>query len=101
MHNILIPDFQSIDLDNFNRISGKQFFATKLSKKLSDAAKLLVEALIEGQLTEQQLIAAENSTTANRAILERLKTDGLDGNGEPLFPDIDQLEQLLEEAVDD
>ncbi len=58
------------------------------------------EARIEGQLTEQQLIQAESSETANRALLERLTTDGFDGDGKPLFPDIDQLEHLLEEAVD-
>ncbi|WP_257292300.1 hypothetical protein [Endozoicomonas sp. ONNA1] len=74
--------------------------ARQLTKQLTQAAKLLVEALIEGQLTEQQLIQAESSETANHALLERLKTDGFDGKGEPLFPDIDQLEQLLEEAAD-
>ncbi|WOG30241.1 hypothetical protein [Endozoicomonas sp. 8E] len=32
--------------------------------------------------------------------MEHLKTDGFDGASEPLFPDIDQLEPLLEEATD-
>lgn len=59
-----------------------------------------VEALIEGQLTEKQLIQAESSETSNRALLKRLETDGFDGSGEPLFPGIDQLEQLLEKATD-
>ena len=73
---------------------------------LTQAAKFLVEVLIEGLLTEQQLIDAETALSKgdqnpDRTILERLKTDGLDGEGAPLFPDLDQLYQLLEEAADD
>ncbi len=80
--------------------------AIRASKQLTQTAKFLVEALIEGQLTEQQLIDAETALSQgnqnpDRSILERLKTDGLDGAGEPLFPDLDQLYQLLEEAEDD
>lgn len=85
------------DCDNQMLQAGR---AIEFSTLLTKSAKHLVEALIEGQLTEQQLIQAESSETANRALLERLKTDGFDGEGEPLFPDIDQLEQLLEEAAD-
>jgi hypothetical protein len=33
--------------------------------------------------------------------LARLKTDGLDGTGEPLFPDLDQLYDLLDKAGGD
>ncbi len=73
------------------------------SRKLVIAAKLLVEALIEGQISEFQLIAAQQALEArddslDRAILARLKTDGLDGTGEPLFPDLDQLYHLLGRA---
>lgn len=70
------------------------------SRYLTTAAKLLVEALIEGQLTEAQLIAAQDSLQASddsldRAILARLKTDGVDGQGQPLFADLDDLYTLL------
>jgi len=33
--------------------------------------------------------------TVDRNILARLKTDGLDGKGQPLFADLDQLYALL------
>ena len=93
-----IPNFILAAADELQAMITDRENAIRASKSLTQAAKFLVEALIEGQLTEQQLIDAENNTAANRAILERLKTDGFDGNGEPLFPDIDQLEQLLEAA---
>ncbi len=77
--------------------------ATETASLLTAAAKLLVESLIEGQVTESQLIDAQQALEAgddsqDRAILARLTTDGLDGTGEPLFPDLDQLYDLLERA---
>jgi type I restriction enzyme S subunit len=75
-----------------------------LSQELAKAAKFLVEALIEGQIDETQLIAAQEFLDAgrdelDRSILSRLKTDGLDGQGEPLFSDLDTLYDLLEQAT--
>jgi type I restriction enzyme, S subunit len=75
-----------------------------LAKALTTAAKLLVEALIEGQLTEADLIAAQQALEAgddgpDRAILARLTPDGLDGSGAPLFPDLDRLATLLARAA--
>ncbi len=72
------------------------------SISLTNAAKLLVEALIEGQLTEAELIATERALqTGNdqldRQILNRLKTDGIDGQGQALFSDLDQLYSLLQQ----
>ena len=72
--------------------------------RLTNAAKFLVEALIEGQLTEAELIAAEQALQAgndqpDRQILNRLKTDGVDGQGQALFSDLDQLYSLLEQAA--
>ncbi len=77
--------------------------ACKVASQLTNAAKFLVEALIEGQLTERQLIAAQDGLQAgnesiDRGILTRLKVDGPDGQGEPLFPDLDQLYSLLAQA---
>lgn len=79
------------------RVSDK---ATKLAKRLTNAAKILVEDLIEGQITEAQLIAAEQALqngndTLDRKILGRLKTDGIDGEGAALFSDLDELYRLL------
>lgn len=75
----------------------------RLSKSLTTAAKLLVEALIEGQIDKNQLITAQTQlqtgdNSLDRNILNRLKTDGLDGTGQALFPDLDHLYSLLEQA---
>lgn len=72
----------------------------KYSRNLTIGAKLLVEDLIEGQITEAQLIAAEQALqagndTLDRKILSRLKTDGIDGDGAALFSDLDELYRLL------
>ncbi len=68
------------------------------------AAKFLVEALIEGRLDEDLLINAElgldsGTNSADRAILARVRVDGFDGPGQPLFPDLDSLYQLLDQAA--
>ncbi len=78
-------------------------FALLHSAKLTNAAKLLVEALIEGQLTESDLIAAEQALQAgndqlDRRILNRLKSDGIDGQGPALFSELDELYRLLVQA---
>jgi type I restriction enzyme S subunit len=77
--------------------------AYRYSRFLTTAAKVLVEALIEGQLTENQLIAAQDklqtgNNALDRNILNRLKTDGVDGKGQSLFADLDQLYSLFEQA---
>ncbi|WP_270944075.1 restriction endonuclease subunit S [Vibrio parahaemolyticus] len=77
--------------------------ATSLSSILVNTAKLLVEDLIEGQLTESQLASAQQALEAgddslDRALLERMTAEGVDGEGEPLFDDIDQLYELLDKA---
>lgn len=77
--------------------------AYRYSRFLTTAAKVLVEALIEGQLDESLLIAAQDQLQAgndslDRNILNRLKTDGVNGKGQPLFADLDQLYSLLEQA---
>lgn len=68
---------------------------------LTASAKLLVEALIEGKVTEAELVAAQEALergddTADRALLRRLTRQGLDVPGQPpLFPDLDALYTLL------
>ncbi|HEH9403994.1 TPA: hypothetical protein SIA26_001460 [Aeromonas bestiarum] len=74
--------------------------AYRYSRFLTVSAKLFVEDLIEGQITEAQLIAAEQALQAgndalDRKILGRLKTDGIDGEGAVLFSDLDELYRLL------
>ncbi len=69
------------------------------AKRLTTAARFLVEALLERKVTEADLIAAHKSPEADRSLSERLTVDGLDAPGtEPLFTDLDRLEVLLNEA---
>ena len=80
--------------------------AYRYSRSLTICAKQLVEALIEGQLTEAELIATEQALQAgndqlDRRILNRLKTDGIDGQGPALFADLDELYRLLAQAEED
>jgi len=77
--------------------------SARFSRALIQAAKLLTEALIEQKLTEQDLINAQQAldkgdTSRDQNILSRLATTGIDNNDSPLFPDLDQLYQLLKQA---
>lgn len=101
--SILVPDFSDVDLDGFNSLYEQRHKAKKNSELLTETAKHLVEALIEGQLTEAELIAAEQAQQAgndqlDRRILNRLKTDGINGQGPALFSDLDELYRLLAQA---
>jgi type I restriction enzyme S subunit len=68
---------------------------------LTTAAKLLVEALIEGKLSEADLKAAQEDieqgdTALDREILARLTRKGIDCPKEPpLFPDLEALYEAL------
>lgn len=69
------------------------------ARALTQAARLLVEALIERKITEAELIAAHQRPEADRALLMRLTPDGVDVPGaDPLFADLDWLQALLAEA---
>lgn len=77
--------------------------ACEAATNLTNAAKFLVEALIEDQLDEAQFVAAEQALQSDndqldRSILMRVKTDGLDGQGQALFADLDELYRLLAQA---
>lgn len=78
--------------------------AIRASEALIAAAKTLVEALIEGQLTEDQLIQAQQAlddgdTSLDQAILSKLSLDGYGVEGaKPLFNDLDELYRLLKSA---
>ncbi|WP_259275038.1 restriction endonuclease subunit S [Rahnella variigena] len=79
--------------------------AYRYAKFLTQVAKTLVETLIEGQLTEQQLIKAQQAledgdNSLDQAILSRLSAEGYAIEGAtPLFSDIDELYSLLEDAA--
>ncbi|EPQ2325073.1 TPA: restriction endonuclease subunit S [Klebsiella pneumoniae] len=79
--------------------------AVEFSQKLTSCAKILVEALIEGQMTEHQLIQAQQAledgdNSFDQAILSKLSAEGYAIEGAtPLFSDVDELYSLLEEAA--
>ncbi len=78
--------------------------AIRNSARLTEAAKLLVEALIEGDLQESELKAAQEAlqqgdNKLDQEILSRLTRKGYNVSGEPpLFPDLDALYKALQEA---
>lgn len=79
--------------------------AQEISRLLTIAAKNLVEALIEGKLTEYQLIQAQQAledgdNTLDKVILSKLSSEGYAVEGAtPLFSDIDELYRLLASAT--
>ncbi len=77
--------------------------AYRYAKFLTQVAKTLVEALIEGQLTEQQLnpeAPEDGDNSFDQAILSKLSAEGYAIEGAtPLFSDVDELYSLLEEAA--
>ncbi len=74
------------------------------ARSLTAAAKLLVEALIEGQITEADLVEAQEAIqrgdhSADARLLQRLTVAGLDRTGErPLIPDVNALLRLLKDV---
>jgi type I restriction enzyme S subunit len=100
---VLIPRLnESEEVELANKLL-KARYSIRLSKKLTDLAKLLIEELIEGHISEAELVAAQQSLEAgddslDRALLERMTAKGIDGDAEPLFDDIDQLYDLLAQA---
>jgi len=63
-----------------------------LAGALTTAAKLLVEGLIDGKVSEADLKAGHTNREADRAILRQLTVKRLDIADEPLlFPDLDGL----------
>ncbi|MCV3262738.1 hypothetical protein OGZ01_06130 [Vibrio harveyi] len=99
--NIVIPSVENPhELGQLLEQAQTAYF---LSEKCTKLAKLLVEDLIEGQLNESQLASAQQALetgddSLDRALLERMTAEGIDGEGDPLFDDIEQLYDLLEQA---
>lgn len=93
------------DIESFlgNSYEKIQLLKTEIFN-LTQASKFLVEALIEGQITESQLIEAqqaleEGDNSKDRAILSKITDKGyLAGDSKPLFSDLDKLYELLDEA---
>lgn len=100
---LLIPRYEAEVEESIGEQARCVIGAVKLSQRLTNAAKFLIEALIEGQFAEVEMIAAEQELQAgndqiDRRILNRLQTDGIDGQGPALFGDLDELYRLLRQA---
>lgn len=100
---ILVED--RVYAEKISELFIESLIANKLATALTEAAKVLVESLIEGQLTEQQLIQAQQAledgdNSLDQAILSKLSAEGYAIEGAtPLFSDVDELYSLLEEAT--
>lgn len=102
--NILVPSFDGDFKTFWGRKLVKAQYAFSAVKKLLQTSKILTEALIGGQITEAELIAAqealeEGDTSKDRVILSKLTDKGYLAEGsKALFPDLDKLYELLDEA---
>ncbi|BAZ08872.1 hypothetical protein NIES4071_06780 [Calothrix sp. NIES-4071] len=105
--NLLIPVFPEATRKVIAHNVAISNRAIRESERLTTAAKLLVEALIEGKLTEDELKNAQLSLEKgarepDKAILSRLTRKGIDVKDEPpLFPDIDALYEIIDQLDKD
>ena len=99
---VLIPWID--DASSFGTLLQKAQFNAIHSGRLTSVAKLLVEALIEGKITEDELVDAQQALergdqTLDRSILSRMTEDGINVAGQPrLFADLDALYAAIDEA---
>jgi len=98
--SLLVPAFSQSEREHLGKRLLDAQFALWFSTKLMTSAKLLVEALVEGEMDVATLVAAQNGLEAgslecDRAVLGRLKQSGLDGSDRPLLGDLDRLYELL------
>lgn len=101
--NIQVPDFDESLVDELGGLLFSSCSAITLSEKLIVAAKIMVEGLIEGRIGEIDLVDAQEclqrgDNALDKNLIGRLKVDGVDGSGESLFADVDQLYDLLEKV---
>lgn len=101
---VLLPSWRN-DVQNY--IAEKTRLGVEMqmqSEYLTTAAKLLVEALIEGDLKESELKAAQEAlqqgdNSRDQEILSQLTYRGYKFPGEPpLFPNLDALYETLKEV---
>lgn len=108
--DIFIPSLEGKELTDWlgtDDFLVKAGIASEFSTQLTTSAKLIVEALIKGTVTEAELIAAQQAlesddNTKDRAILSKLSDKGYAvKEGKPLFSELDALYELLDEAQQD
>jgi type I restriction enzyme S subunit len=102
--NLQIPVLSEPDRKNITAWVSTSNRCVRASTRLTSAAKLLVEALIEDKVTEAEFVTAQEAlergdNSADRALLQRVKRGGLDVPGQPpLFPDLDAFYALLNQT---
>ena len=101
-----VPEPSSVKAEFKSKVSGlryKSILYKRLSQVLTTAAKYLVEALIEGKLTETELKNAQTALQKgdiepDKAILAKLTRQGYDiPDKTALFPDLDALYEATKE----
>jgi type I restriction enzyme S subunit len=101
---VQVPKFSSNEQKRIGDAVRRGITFREIVDPLCNAAKFLVEALIEKKISESELEAAQDAlnrgdTSLERAILKRLTVVGLDVAGEPpLLPDIDALYSAIHET---
>jgi hypothetical protein len=83
-------------ISEFEMRSDMQF---KAALELVSAATILIERLIEGTVTEGELVAARDDSTADRALMHRITRSGTQGE-EPLIRSLDDLSGLIADSAD-
>lgn len=92
------------DWEYIARLSTQSVLLEEYATKLTHVAIEIVEGLIEGSITEEELIQAQNAleqgdTSLDRTILSQMTEDGYAVAGsKPLFSDLDEFYDLLEQA---
>lgn len=102
-----VPELTKVDHDMKERLASmraKGIAFRRVSKWLSRLAKLLIEFLIDGKLTEGEIIEAQQSVehgdaTLDRAILERLRAVELDNWNLGRCQSVDALYDAVEESL--
>ncbi|MEI6655805.1 MAG: hypothetical protein WCP45_13660 [Verrucomicrobiota bacterium] len=103
--DVVVPWHDDADLLGRNLEQAQAMYFA--AEKLTTAAALLVESLIEGKITETDLVSAQNALergdpSFDRAMLSRVTRQGLDiSDLPPLFPDVDALYALLAQTAPD
>ncbi|MEH2241593.1 hypothetical protein [Nostoc sp.] len=100
----LLPNNLIKQVGNFARIRNT---CSNFVILLTITAQLLVEALIEGKITEEELQTAQQvlqkgDREPDKTILSRLTHKGIDIKDEPpLFPDLDALYEIIDQITKD
>jgi type I restriction enzyme S subunit len=104
MKQLIVPILNTESMDFIAAKEKLADCATDLSENLILTSKSLVESLIEGRITESQLISVqqaleEGDNSKDRSILSKLTDKGyLTEGGKLLVDDLDKLYDLLDEA---